>query len=90
MSGEPIRSSQKNNGEGCVGTLMWSDLSGEQWKSLSSILLGLKKKKKKKKWLSITVHEACTSTSYQAWLTKGFPALCLDAGLTWLPEVSVG
>ena len=83
MSEEPIRSSQKNNGEGCVGTLMWSDLSGEQWKSLSSILLGLKKKK----WLSITVYEACTSSSYQAWLTKGFPALCLDAGLTWLPEV---
>ena len=48
MSEEPIRSSQKNNGEGWVGTVMWLNLSGEQWKSLSSILLGLKKKKKKK------------------------------------------
>ena len=58
MSGEPIRSSQKNNGEGCVGTLMWSDLSGEQWKSLSSILLGLKKKKKRNGQASLCMRHA--------------------------------
>ena len=37
----PIRSSPKNNGQGWVGTLMWKKISGEQWKSLSSILVGL-------------------------------------------------
>ena len=49
MSSGPIRSSQKNKGKGAVGTLMWTKVSGEQWKSLSSILLGLKKNKNKNK-----------------------------------------